>query len=40
MMINFLTGNMMISNLSNLMFAAIVEKLLIQLSGYDEDIRG
>ena len=40
MMINFLTGNMMISNLLNLMYAGIVEKLLIQLSGYDEDIRG
>ncbi|MDN5845746.1 MAG: hypothetical protein L0H53_05660 [Candidatus Nitrosocosmicus sp.] len=30
MMINFLTGNMMILNLLNLMFAGIVEKLLIQ----------
>ena len=30
MMINFLTGNMMILNLLNLMSARIVEKLLTQ----------
>ena len=30
MMINFLTGNMMISNSLNLMSARIVEKLLTQ----------
>ena len=31
MMINFLTGNMMISSLLSLMFAADVAKLLTQL---------
>ena len=40
MMINFLTGNMMILNLLNLMSAGRCGKIVNTISGYDEDIRG